>query len=190
MESKLDASVWDHDLELELLASLFIIWYGTILKAVHTLTVHVLNLSPVPLDDPAIKRMVLQAHASAVHVDEATQKAIAERIAQGAAMGLTPHQIAYGTPKFAGIEGLFEQTWAGRPAMVARTELQKAQLAATVDRFRQLGRGRITHVEAHDGVQHAECADRDGRIYPISNPPSLAHPNCTLTLSPVFGGMP
>jgi hypothetical protein len=182
--------VWDHDLELELLTSLFVLWYGTMLKAVHTLTVHVFGLGPVPLDDPAIKRMVLQARAAAVHVDQATQKAISERIAKGAYMGLTPYQIAYGTEDFPGINGLFDETWRSRPLTVARTELQKAQLAATVDRFRQLGRGVVDRVRARDGDFDAACAARNGQTYPISNPPGLLHPNCRLTLSPVFTGMP
>jgi hypothetical protein len=180
--------VWDEDLELELLMAMLVLWYGTVLKAVHTLVIQVLQLGPVPLDDPAVKRAILEARAAAVQIDATTKKAIAQRLADGASLGLTPQQIAYGTPDFAGIAGLFEATWNGRAATIARTELQKAQLAATVDRFRHLGRGVVDRVRAHDGDFDSACASRNGRTYPIANPPQLLHPGCRLTLSPVFTG--
>lgn len=178
----------DDDLERELLEAIFILWYGTMLKAVHTLTLRVFNLGPVPLDDPSIRRFLLEAKTAAAGVDATTRKAIAERLAEGARLGLTPHQIAYGTNDFPGIDGLFKNTWNGRAGTVARTELQKAQLAATVDRFRQLGKGIVTHVRAHDGDFDAKCQARNGKLYPISNPPDLLHPNCRLVVSPVFMG--
>jgi hypothetical protein len=103
---------------------------------------------------------------------------IAERIASGLEQGLTVSQIAYGTPEFAGINGLFEDTWKSRPLTIARTELQKAQLQATANRFQTIGRGVVTGLLAHDGDHDAACAARDGRIYPVSQPPELLHPNC------------
>jgi len=104
--------------------------------------------------------------------------------------GLTASQIAYGTPEFPGIDGLFEDTWKSRPLTIARTELQKAQLQATVQRFQTLGRGVVTGLLIHDGDHDAACAARDGRIVPVSQSPSLLHPNCRLTVSPVIGGHP
>lgn len=178
--------VWDSDLEHELLLATFVLWYGTVLKAVHTLTVTMLNLGPVPLDDPAVSRMILEARGAAIQVDATTRKMIASRLAEGARLGLSPAQIAYGTDDFPGIDGLFRQTWKSRPMTVARTELQRAQLRATVDRFRQLGRGIISEVIAHDGDYDSACNARNGRRYPVSSPPDILHPNCTLSLSPVF----
>lgn len=177
---------WDSDLEHELLLAAFVLWYGTVLKAVHTLTITMLNLGPVPLDDPAVSRMILEARAAAVTVDLQTRKMIAQRLAEGARLGLTPYEIAYGTNDFPGIDGLFKETWKSRPLTVARTELQRAQNRATVDRFRQLGNGRISRVRAEDGDYDAACDQRNGREYPLSSAPDILHPNCTLRLIPIF----
>ena len=175
----------DHDLEQALIIALFIKWYGTMLTAIHTISVQALGVTPVGLDDPSVRQMVLEAQGAAVAVDAATQKLIAQRIAEGLALGLTAKQIAYGTDDFAGIDGLFEETWKNRPLTVARTEMQKAMLAASINRFRQLGRGIIGHLLISDGDFDAFCAARNGTTVPISQAPSLAHPNCRLSVSPV-----
>jgi hypothetical protein len=178
--------VFDDDLELELLTGLYILWYGAVLRAVHTVAIRVMSLQPVPLSDVAVRQMVLKAQASSVVVHETTKKMIAQRIADGAARGLTPKQIAYGTPDFPGIAGLFDVTWKGRPLTVAQTELQRAQLEATVERFQNLGRGRVTGWLASDGDYDANCAARNGRTYPTNSPPQLLHPNCRLTVRPLI----
>ena len=174
------------DLEQELLIAAFVLWYGAILKAVHEVTITFLGIGPIPLSDPSVAQMVLKARAAAVAVDNTTRKQIARTIAEGAQMGLSPAQIATGTDDFPGISGLFDVTWKGRPEMVARTELQKAQLAATVQQWGHLARGRIAGWLANDGDYDAQCAARDGRVYPAGNPPDLLHPNCRLTISPIL----
>lgn len=180
----------DDDLELRLLTAIFVLWYGATMRAVHTVVLRVLNLSQVPLDDPSVRKIVLAGRAAAVGVDATTRRMIAERIAEGLEMGLSARQIAYGTNDFPGISGLFKTTWKGRPLTVARTELQKAQLLATVQRFQTVGRGVVTGLLAHDGDHDAACAARDGRIYPLNNPPDLLHPNCRLVVSPIVAGQP
>lgn len=178
----------DDDLELTLLTALFVLWYGATMRAIHTVVLRVLNLGSVPPDDHAVRQMVLAGRAAAVAVDATTRRLIAERIAQGLQQGLTAREIAYGTPDFPGVDGLFEDTWKSRPLTIARTELQKAQLQATTQRFQTLGRGVVTGLLAHDGDHDAACAARDGRIYPVNAPPDLLHPNCRLVLSPVIAG--
>ena len=180
------AHVRDDDLERALLILLFIKWYGTVLRAVHQVSTAVLGLGPIAVDTAAIAQQVLNAQAAAVAVDAATQKLIAERIAEGLRMGLTTREIAYGTKDFPGIDGLFEETWKNRPLTVAKTELQKAQLEATKQRFQTLGRGRVSGWLARDGDFDEYCAGRDGVVFPLNNPPSLAHPHCRLTLSPIL----
>ncbi len=181
-------NVRDDDLERALLIAIFVLWYGTVQRAVHTLVLHVLNLSPVPLDDPSVRQMVLAGQAAAVAVDATTRRMIAQRIAIGLEQGLNARQIAHGTSDFPGIDGLFEDTWASRSDTIAKTELQKAQLQATVNRFRTVGRGVVTGLLAHDGDYDAGCAARDGRIYPVGQPPDLLHPHCRLTVSPIVFG--
>lgn len=180
------AHVRDNDLERALLILLFIKWYGTVLRAVHQVASAVLGLGALPLDTAAIAQQVLSAQASAVAVDAATQKLIAQRIADGLRQGLTSREIAYGTADFPGIDGLFDETWKNRPLTVARTELQKAQLEATKQRFLTLGRGRVEGWLASDGDYDDYCAGRNGVVFPLNNPPSMAHPHCRLTLSPIL----
>lgn len=176
----------DHDLELALLTALMIKWYGTMLKAMHTITIRFFNLGPIPLDDPAVRQMVLKARAAAVAVDATTQRLIAKRIADGLERGLTAREIAFGADDFVGLDDLFDQTWKNRPLTIAQTELQKAQVSASVNRFRQLGRGVVTHLLISDGDYDQPCADRNGRIVPIGQEPSLNHPNCRLSVSPII----
>jgi len=181
--------VYDADAERKRLLEIMVLLYLTMLTAVQRLIVLRFNLTVVDLtvDKAAISRAVMEAGARAVLVDATTQKLIAERIAQGKLLGLSPWEIANGTRDgtFKGIEGLFAETWAGRPEMVARTELQKATLDATVDRFR--ASGVVKWVRASDGDHDVACAARNGRIYPINNPPTLLHPHCRLTISPSAG---
>ena len=186
-EYKQDGEARDDELELALLTALFIRWYTTSLRAVHTLVIRVFNLPPIPLDDPAVRKAVLAATAEAAVVDATTRRLIVDRIVQGLQRGLTPAQIAYGTPEFAGIDGLFETTWKNRPLTVAQTVIQKAVLKATIDRYRQLGKGVVTHLLIHDGDYDKFCADRNGTTVSIGNEPELAHPHCRLSVTPVFG---
>jgi len=180
--------VRDNDLELALLTLIFVKWYGTIAKAVHGLTIRLLDLGPVPLDDAAVRSAILNARAGAVAVDAATRKQIAQRIADGASRGLTPYEIAYGAEDFEGIDSLFTRTWKHRSLTVAKTELQKAQLQATVQKFQTLGRGIVTALLVHDGDYDSFCAGRDGTVVAVNNAPELAHPHCHLTISPIVGG--
>ena len=166
------------------LMALFAARYVGMLRAVHSLLVR-FTLTPLPpLDPAAVSRMVLDAGARAVAVDATTQRAIAATIAEGTRLGLSPRQVAYGTDDFPGIEGLFEKTWKDRPLMVARTEMQTAMLKANVDRFRATGV--VRGYRASDGDWDKACAARNGQTYPLDSPPDLLHPNCRLTIAPIF----
>jgi hypothetical protein len=178
--------VWDAELERASLTNLFFGRYGGMLRAVHGLLTKAYGRNIPPPDNVAIRHMLLEARARAVQVDTTTQFAISAVIAEGTRRGLTVREIAYGTTdgSYPGIEGLFERTWARRSETVARTELQHAMLRANVDRFRALGG--VTGYRAADGDWDAPCASRNGRIYPLDNPPEMNHPNCRLTITPVF----
>lgn len=169
----------------ERLVGLYVKHYGGMLRAVHGLLTRALNREEQPLDNVSIRHFALEARARAVRVEAATQFAISAMIAEGTRRGLSRAEIANGTKDFPGIEGLFTETWKNRGMTVARTELQQAMLSANVDRFRAT-RGLVSGVIAHDGDFDSQCAARDGRRYEMNNPPSLAHPNCTLTVSPIL----
>lgn len=180
--------VWDADAERQRLVELFAQRYVAMLRTMHGLVGRALNLGPdeFRLDDSSVRRAILEAGARAVVVDTQTQKAIAAMLAEGQIRGLSTWEIANGTADFLGIEGLFKQTWKSRGETVARTELATAQRAASVNRYRESGL--VQSVEVRDGGTNdsdAFCNGRDGQTYPLSNAPTLAHPNCTIVLVPV-----
>lgn len=180
------AEVYSTDFERQQLDDLMFKRYGGMLRSVHGLITRAFNLGQMPLDDVAMRHILLEARARTVVVEAQTQFAISAVLAEGTRLGLSRHEIAYGTAdgSFKGIEGLFTQTWKGRPDTIARTELQQAMLRATVDRFRATRA--VDAVIAHDGDLDAACAVRNGKRYELSNPPMLAHPNCSLVLAPVL----
>lgn len=178
----------DDDLEKELLLAIFITWYATMAKAVHRVVLTVLGMPFAPLEPSALKQAVLAAQAEAAVVDATTRRLIVDRIIQGIDRGLTANEIAYGTDEFAGIDGLFDVTWKNRPLTVARTVLQKATLSASIERYRTLGKGKVDRLLIHDGDYDEFCAGRDGTTVPISQEPSMAHPNCRLMVTPIFVG--
>ena len=156
------------------------------LRSVHGLMTRAYNANIPPPDSVAIRHALLEARARAVQVDAFTQFAISAMLSEGARRGLSTREIAYGTEDgtFAGIEGLFERTWKSRPETVARTEMQHALVRATVDRGRAMGG--VTGWRASDGDWDAPCANRNGVVFPADQPPSLNHPRCRLSITPVF----
>lgn len=181
-----ESKAWDAELERARLTNLFFGQYGGMLRAVHGLMTRAYGRSIPPPDEVAVRKALLVARARAVQVDATTQFSISAMIAEGNRRGLNVREIAYGTAdgSFPGIEGLFEKTWKGRPETVARTELQHAMVTATVERARAMGG--VTGWRASDGDHDAACAARNGARFPADQPPSLNHPRCRLTITPLF----
>jgi hypothetical protein len=176
-QHELDEEVAGFEAEL---AEVFGVHYERMLRSMHLLVAAALDLDNFVLDDPAARRILLESGARAVDVNETTQRAIAKALADGQMAGETTPQLADR------IRHLFEVTWRGRAEMVARTEIQQAQLLASYDRYR--ASGIVQRVMIHDGGtgdSDAFCNARNGRVVPLSLPVSLAHPNCTLSLSPI-----
>lgn len=184
--------VYDADAERELLARILGAHYAAVLAAIHEVVkatfANVPGFDPARfvLEDSATVRMLAQAGARIVRIDETTRQAIAAQLQVGAQRGYNTWQIAHGVPSedYRGINGLFRETWAGRAETVARTELQHAQRLAAIDRYNATGL--VDEVELIDGDDwDAVCANRNGTTVPLAQAPHLAHPNCTLVLVPV-----
>ena len=194
VEFKDDAGdVYDADAERELLQRILGAYYSAVLAAIHEVVeatfVNVPAFDPeqFTLEDSATVRLLAQAGARIVRIDETTRQAIAQQLQVGAQRGYNTWQIAHGVPSedYRGINGLFRETWAGRAETVARTELQHAQRLAAIDRYNATGL--VDEVEIVDGDDwDVVCADRNGKIVPLAQAPHLAHPNCTLMLLPVI----
>jgi phage portal protein BeeE len=76
-------------------------------------------------------------------------------------------------------------TWSDeRAEMIARTETMFAYNDAALGSYREYG---VDRVEAIDGDEDTECADRNGRTYPLEEALGIAdHPNGTLDWVPVI----
>lgn len=181
-------SIYNSDHEQQMLALLLWMRYRAMLGSVHELVRLAFGLDPntFRVDDVATRRLLLEAATRVVRIDETTRQAIAQRLAEGQMMGLSPYELAHGTDDFPGIEQLFTETWHGRAETVSRNELVNAQHVATLNRY--LATGLVDRVRAIDGEGDDLCRPRNGRVYPIEQAPAPAHVNCTLMLVPVLRG--
>lgn len=164
-------------------------FYQLMLRAVNLLVAGHFNLDPdeFVVDDAATRQVLQTAASRVVRIDETTRQAIAASLQTGQERGYSNWQLAYGVPadNFPGINGLFRETWKNRALTVARTELGVAQRTSALQRY--LATGLVDQVQIIDGcLWDAVCCERDGKIVPIEQAPTLAHPNCQLTLVPVL----
>lgn len=113
-------------------------------------------------------------------INETTRKAIAQAIADAIDAGDDVLTVADA------IEGstlgyLFDDY---RAEMVARTELMGAYNGAALDAYGDAG---VAQVQAIDGDDDPECADRDGQVFDVDEADSIEdHPNGTLDWVPVL----
>jgi hypothetical protein len=181
--------VYDSGDEQRRLAEILEQRYLAMLTAVHAALIRLYGLDPnrFVISDAAVNLLLVDAAQRVVRVDETTRQAIAEQLRVGQALGLSTYEIAHGNESigYHGIEGLYQETWKGRAEMIARTELQHAQNEASLNRY--AATGMVDHVKIIDGDEwDLPCAQRNGRIVPISERPQLNHPNCTMVLVPVL----
>jgi len=137
--------------------------------------------------DQDVNALLRDAAQRVVRIDETTRQNIAEQLRIGQSLGFSNYEIAYGRPDvgYHGIDGLYQETWKGRAETIARTELQHAQNESALNRY--AASGLVDHVKIIDGDEwDLPCAQRNGRIVPITEHPELNHPNCTLVVVPVL----
>jgi SPP1 gp7 family putative phage head morphogenesis protein len=105
-----------------------------------------------------------------------TRDKIAGIIAEGFDKGLSPADVA----------NLIEDSTAfdaARAELIARTETALAYNESALRSYNEFG---ISTVEAIDGDEDAECAERNGKVYPLDEALSITdHPNGTLDWAPV-----
>ena len=110
-------------------------------------------------------------------INETTRDAIGRLIGDAFAQGLAPSQVA----------DLIEQATTfdeSRAELIARTETALVYNEAALESFREYG---VDRVEAIDGDEDEECAERNGQVYSVEEALDITdHPNGTLDWSPVF----
>jgi hypothetical protein len=110
-------------------------------------------------------------------INQTTREAIAALIAQGFDDGLSPSEVAdlvSGATTFD----------AARAELIARTESALAYNEAALRSYGEFG---VDQVEAIDGDEDPECAERNGQVYPLTEALGITdHPNGTLDWAPVI----
>jgi hypothetical protein len=121
-----------------------------------------------------------------VLIDEATRNALREVLQEGQRRGYSDRQIADGVPAegYGGVDGLYLNTWKSRAATIARTELSEAMVQSSLDRYAATGLVQRVEIVENSDTDDA-CAQRNGRIVPLSSRPGLLHPNCRVSLIPL-----
>lgn len=174
--------------EQERLAEIMELRYRAMFKSVHLAVQRVFGLEAdrFRLTDPAVNRLLVDAAERVVRITETERKEIARVLRMGEELGLSNWEIAQGKPEvgFAGIDGLYQETWQGRAETIARTELQHAQNEAALNRY--AATGLVDRVQIVDGDEDEPCAGRNGKVVSLSERPQLAHPNCTLNVIPIL----
>ena len=84
--------------------------------------------------------------------------------------------------------GELVRSWSGfdqyRAERIARTELMFAYNAAALDSYGSMG---VTQVQAIDGDDDEECAERNGQVFSLADAEAIEdHPNGTLDWAPVL----
>jgi len=180
--------IYDSEAEMRRLYDILAPRYIAMLMAVHNSLQRQLpnvNILRYRVTDADVTALLTMAAQQVVRIDETTRQAIRDQLVVGHANGFSNWEIANGRADvdYPGIQGVYMETWAGRPEMIARTELQHAQNEASLNRYQAAN---VEHVRIVDGDEwDRPCADRDGTIVPITDRPQLNHPNCTMILVPV-----
>ena len=142
-----------------------------------------------------VSQITALATSSAEGIDATTRTAVSRAIETGVERGYSIQQVARGVPAegFPGINSLVEETYQNRARTIARTEVMRAQNAATIGYYREQG---IQWMRAHDpdgdpddnyiGTDGRTCAERHNLIYTADDSMNVdSHPNCRLTWSPI-----
>jgi|SRR5215831_7952864 len=181
--------IYDSQDEQQRLATILEQRYLAMLTAVHAVLIRLygLDANRYVISDNAVNLMLVDAAQRVARIDENTRQDIAEQLRVGQALGFSNYEMAHGRADvgYRGIEGLYEETYRSRSETIARTELQHAQNEASLNRY--AATGMVDHVRIIDGDEWDEpCRRRNGKVVPISEHPTLNHPNCTLVVVPVL----
>ena len=144
---------------------------------------------------PVVSQIVALATTSAEGIDQVSRTAVSRAIELGIERGYSIQQVARGVPAegFPGINSLVEETYQNRARTIARTEVMRAQNAASIGYYREQG---IRWMRAYDpdgdpddnyiGEDGRTCSERNGLVYTADDSIDvLSHPNCRLTWTPI-----
>lgn len=125
----------------------------------------------------------LQAHLleRARDIDTTTRQQVASIVNAAVSEGIGPGELGQRIREATTFDDVRAET-------IARTETAIAQNAATL---RTYGAFEVAEVQAIDGDTDAECAARNGKVFPLSEAEGITdHPNGTLDWVPVVSAPP
>jgi len=180
--------IYNSEAEMRRLYDILAPRYVAMLLAVHNSLQRQLpnvNILRYRVTDADVAALLTEAAQQVTMIDRTTREAIQDQLVVGQANGFSNWEIANGRSDvdYPGIQGIYFDKWAGRPEMIARTELQHAQNEASMNRYQAANVERVRIVDGDEWDR--PCADRDGTIVPITDRPQLNHPNCTMILVPI-----
>ena len=142
-----------------------------------------------------VSQIAALATSAAEGIDQVSRTAVSRAIELGIERGYSIQQVARGVPAegFPGINSLVEETYQNRARTIARTEVMRAQNAASIGYYREQG---IRWMRAYDpdgdpddnyiGSDGRTCSERSGLVYTADDSMDvLSHPNCRLTWTPI-----
>ena len=132
----------------------------------------------------AVEAALSRGATRIVAINQRTRDAVKAFIAQALAEGLSPAETADRIEAGVLLDNGAQAFDELRAETIARTELMDAYNAAALGTYKDVG---LSEVQAIDGDQDEECADRDGRIFSIADAYDIQdHPNGTLDWVPVI----
>lgn len=144
--------------------------------------------------DPLVRRELKRSATRVVDITDKTRKSVVRQLRRGEKLGLSQHQIAFGSPgdNYRGLHDIVEETYKNRALAIARTELGDAANGSMLEAF--VGAG-VDDVLISDGDGctwprgHGESPFADGMTVSAleANDARLAHPNCVRSYSPIVG---
>ena len=136
---------------------------------------------------PRIEALLAKTAGRAIDINDVTREQLRQVLSVGAERGYSMKQVANGVPdeEYPGVRSVVAETYRNRAETIARTETMYAAHGSQLARYDAAG---LEQVEAQDGTDDDECAERDGQIYDLDEADGIEdHPNGTLSWLPVIG---
>ena len=130
-----------------------------------------------PASKRAVELALTRGAGRVTRINAFTREGLRSLIGQAVKDGLSPAEAGKRVAEWSGFDEY-------RAERIARTELMFAYNAAAIDSYGAMG---VEKVEAIDGDDDEECAERNGQVYTLDEAASIEdHPNGTLDWMPVL----
>lgn len=140
-----------------------------------------IKLGDVEIDPDVIKILDERNYAALKGVTDEMEKQIKEILTDGVLKGQSIGDMSRD------IRDTVENIGIQRARVIARTETIYAINQAAIATYKEHHVKEVEWLAAQDDRICEECMERDGKTYPINNPPDIpAHPNCRCAVLPVI----